>query len=121
MYAILFVLDDPQLLDDLLIAWEKAGIRGVTIIDSTGWQRRKMQGRLLGARFDFTALSGTAGRMDNHMTLFVVVENRAIVQKCLEATEEIVGDLDLPNTGILTAWPLEIVKGLPQERDNTES
>ena len=120
MYAILFVLDDPNLLDDLLVAWEKVGIRGVTLIESTGWQRRRMQNRLLGARFDFSSLAG-AGRHENHMTLYVVVESREIVQKCLQVTEGIVGDLDLPNTGILTAWPLEIVKGLPVQNDDTEA
>lgn len=120
MYAILFVLDDPNLLDDLLTAWEKVGIRGVTIIESTGWQRRRLQNRLLGARFDFASLSG-AGRMENHITLFVVVENRGIVQQCLKVTETIVGDLDLPNTGILTAWPLEVVKGLPNNNPETEA
>lgn len=119
MYAILFVLDDPKLLDDLLAAWEKAGIRGATIIESTGWQRRRLQRRLLGARFDYAALGG-AGRQENHMTLFVVVENRAFVQQCLEVTESIVGDLDLPNTGILTAWPLDVVKGLPLDDEEAE-
>ena len=119
MYAILFVLDDPNYLDDLLGSWEKVGIRGVTIIESTGWQRRRLKKRLLGARFDFASLAN-GSRQDNHVTLFVVVEKRSIVDKCLTATEEIVGNLDLPNTGILTTWPLEIVKGLPVPVDNGE-
>ncbi len=120
MYAILFVLDDPNQLDKLLVSWEKVGIRGATIIESTGWQRRRMKNRLLGARFDFASLAGS-GRQENHITLFVVVENRSIVEKCLEATEVIVGNLDEPNTGILTAWPLEIVKGLPTEETPAEA
>ncbi len=112
MYAILFVLDDPDLLDKLLVSWEKVGIRGATIIESTGWQRRKMKNHLLGVRFNYASLAGAA-RQENHITLFVVVENRTIVEKCIEATEAIVGDLNKPNTGILTAWELGIVKGLP--------
>ena len=54
------------------------------------------------------------------MTLFVVVENRAIVQKALEAAESIVGDLDGPNTGILVSWPIEIIKGLPGNEETEE-
>lgn len=120
MYAILFVLDDPGYLDDLLNSWESVGIRGVTIIESTGWQRLRAKNRLLGARFDFASLAG-ANKQENHITLFVVVEDRMIVNKCLEATENIVGNLDLPHTGILTAWPLEIVKGLPiSEEDGVD-
>jgi hypothetical protein len=47
------------------------------------------------------------------MTLFVVVKSRAKVKKVLESAEAIVGNLDLPDTGILVAWPIEIIKGLP--------
>jgi len=114
MYALLFVLDDPNHLDAILTSWADIGVRGVTIMESTGWQRRRIQSGLLGARFDFAALAGGA-RLENHMTLFVVVENRRIVQDALEAAEAIVGNLDLPNTGILVAWPIEIIKGLPAE------
>lgn len=112
MYALLFVLDDPERLDEVLKAWAKVGVRGVTIMESTGWQRRRLKQASLGVRFDFTSLVG-GGRLENHMTLFVVVEDRAIVQKALEAAEAVVGNLDEPNTGILVAWPIEIVKGLP--------
>jgi len=73
-----------------------------------------MQQSMLGARFDFASLAGSA-RLENHMTLFVVVENRVIVQKALEAAEAVVGNLDGPDTGILVAWPIEIVKGLPAD------
>ena len=75
MYALLFVLDDPERLDELLTAWADIGVRGVTIMESTGWQRRRIQQSMLGARFDFASLAGGA-RLENHMTLFVVVENR---------------------------------------------
>jgi len=114
VYALLFVLDNPDQLDEILTAWNEIGVRGVTIMESTGWQRRRIQQSMLGARFDFASLVGGA-RLENHMTLFVVVENREIVQNALEAAEAIVGDLDGPHTGILVAWPIELVKGLPEE------
>ena len=116
MYALLFVLDDPDRLDEVLTAWNSIGVRGVTIMESTGWQRRRIQQSMLGARFDFASLAGGA-RLENHMTLLVVVENRDIVQKALEAAESIVGNLDGPDTGILVAWPIEIIKGLPTEEE----
>ncbi|MGD8403426.1 MAG: hypothetical protein PVJ21_07185 [Anaerolineales bacterium] len=116
MYALLFVLDDPDRLDEILTAWNEIGVRGVTIMESTGWQRRRIQQSMLGARFDFASLVGGA-RLENHMTLFVVVESRDIVQNALQAAEAIVGDLDGPHTGILVAWPIEIVKGLPDENE----
>jgi len=54
------------------------------------------------------------------MTLFVVVENREIVQNALETVESIVGDLDGPHTGILVAWQIEIIKGLPPEEETED-
>jgi nitrogen regulatory protein PII len=119
MYAVLFVLDDPKRVDEILTAWEDIGVRGVTIFESTGWQRRRIQQSLLGARFDFASLAANH-RQENHMTLFVVVKNRAKVNKVLECVEAIVGDLDMPDTGILISWPIEIIKGLPA-KDEQES
>ena len=38
MYLILFVLDNPDKLEDLLNAWEEAGTGGATVLVSTGMQ-----------------------------------------------------------------------------------
>ncbi len=39
MYMIMLVLDNPDQLDQVLEAWERLGIRGATIVESTGIQR----------------------------------------------------------------------------------
>ena len=119
MYAVMLVLDDPERLDEVLDSWEKVGVRGATIIDSTGWQRRRIQRGLLGARFNFAALEAS-GRIEHHNTLFVIVKNLGMVQETIQATESIVGNLDDPNTGIIAAWPLEIVKGLPPLKEDEQ-
>jgi len=36
MYMIMFVLDNPERLSEILKAWEGIGIRGATIVESTG-------------------------------------------------------------------------------------
>lgn len=108
MYMIMFVLDDPGQLDALLETWEKAGIRGATIIESTGIHRRRKM--ILPMRYVFQA---TGNVEESHYTLFAIVETDAHIQACLQATEQLVGDLDKPNTGIFAAWPLAVVKGLP--------
>jgi hypothetical protein len=45
-------------------------------------------------------------------TLFTVVQNDAMVDKVVKATEDVIGDLDLPNTGILTVLPISQAYGL---------
>ncbi|MCI0520185.1 MAG: hypothetical protein L0Z70_07990 [Chloroflexi bacterium] len=112
MFMIMFVLDDPDRLDALLEAWEKAGVRGATIVESTGIHRRLK--KLVPMRYLFQ----TAGNVEeNHCSLFAIVESDALVQACLRATEQLVGDLDEPDTGVFAAWPLAVVKGLPQEQE----
>lgn len=107
MYMIMFVLDNPDLMDPVLSAWEKAGIRGATIIESTGIQRLRKQS--IPMRYLFQ----TAGAIEEgHITFFVIVETEALVQACLAASEQITGDLDSPHTGVFAAWPLNIVRGV---------
>jgi len=108
MYMIMFVLDDPDHLGQVIGAWEAVGIRGATIIESTGIQRLRRQE--IPMRFLFQSFGPVE---EGHLTLFVIVESEQFVHECLQACEEIVGNLDEPNTGIFAAWPLSHVRGLP--------
>lgn len=112
MYMVMFVIDDPNRLDEVLNAWEKAGISGATIIESTGINRRR-RARLVGT----SVMAGINRLMssdeESHYTLFAIVPDEAYVAKCLAAVESVVGDLDRGNTGVLAAWPLSVVKGVP--------
>jgi len=49
---------------------------------------------------------------ENHLTLFALVAEKALVEASLVAVENVVGNLEGSNTGIFTAWPVEMVKGL---------
>lgn len=112
MYMVMFVLDDPDRLDEVLEAWEAVGISGATIIESTGINRRRVA-RLVGS----TVMAGINRMMssneESHYTLFAIVSDEAVVAKCLAAAESVVGDLNNPNTGVLAAWQLSVVKGVP--------
>lgn len=107
MFMVFFVLDDPDQLNAVLDAWKNVGVAGVTIIESTGLNR--VQHHFIPMRY----VSAVTSRERNNLTLMAIVTSEAQVQACLAAAEEVTGDLDNPNTGILAAWPLSIVKGLP--------
>ncbi len=111
MFMIMFVLDDITELDDVLEAWTAAGISGATFFESSGGHRRKAWRERVHAPYDY-------GRLDvledvGNITLFAIVPDEQVVRRCLTATEQVVGDLDAPNTGVFTAWPLAWVKGVP--------
>lgn len=107
MHLAMFVLDDPARLDEVLGAWEAAGVGGATIIESTGMGRRR--GVLPPMRFLFGATSNYVE--EGHVTLLALVSDAQAVQRCLAAAESVVGDLDQPHTGVFAAWPVEISKG----------
>lgn len=108
MFMIMFVLDNPDRLGQVLEAWENAGVRGATIIESTGIQRLRQN--TVPMRYLFQSYGPAE---EGHLTLFVIVEGEHIVQDCLRACEQVVGDLNEPNTGVFAAWPMAYVRGVP--------
>lgn len=108
---LVFVLDNLEQCADVLDAWEGAGITGVTILESTGLRRMRQ-----GIRDDFPLMpslrSMLAGRETHHRTLFSIVEDEAAVERAIEATQRVVGDLSEPYTGLLFVVPVSRVLGL---------
>jgi hypothetical protein len=119
MQMVMFVLDDPEHLEALLDGWQAVGVTGVTIIESSGLHRVR-QRRLLGARYVFGALSESSRVKMEHYTLFAIVPDETTVRACLEAAEQIVGDLDGPNTGVLASWELTMAKGVLGKGNSTQ-
>jgi len=109
MFNILFVLDDPEKLPEILEAWENAGIGGVTILESTGMQRVKRR------MFPMRYLPVVYEQEESHLTLMAIVDDEQLIQACLQATEAVIGNLEEPNTGIFAAWPLAVVRGIPKK------
>ncbi len=110
MFMIMLVLDDSDHLDAILEAWAGLGVSRVTIIESSGMHRRKLK------HFPMRYLyGGKAVEECGNLTLIVIVKNEPLIRQCLKAVEEIVGDLNQPNTGVFAAWPLTLTKGIPQE------
>jgi hypothetical protein len=112
MHMVMFVLDDPDMLDRVLDAWDAIQVSGVTIVESTGLNRRA-KARQVGAPFmaGINRIMGSA--LEGHYTLFTIVKGEHMVKACIRAAESVVGDLDQPNSGVLSAWPLTNVKGVP--------
>ena len=114
MYMILCVIDQPEHLNPLLAAWRENGIGGVTILESTGLHRL-VEVPHVPMRYGF----GNANAERGNITLFTVVENAGMIQKCLELTEAVVGDFGEPNTGIFVSWPVGYSKGVTGKRPHS--
>ena len=112
MYMILFVLDNYEKLNDLLDAWEEAGVPGVTILHSSGLGRV----RQAGLRDDLPLMPSLEDLFDHEelfsRTIFSVVKGEEIIERVVKATEKVVGDLMQPNAGLLVVLPVAKVYGL---------
>jgi len=111
MFMIMFVLDDINHLDDILTSWSEIGVTGATIVESSGLHRKLQKAIPMRYAYDNSRIEESGNQ-----TLFVVVENETTVHSCLKAIENIVGDLDQPNTGVFSAWPLTMTKGIPSNQ-----
>jgi hypothetical protein len=112
MFQLWLVLDNQTLLNEVLAAWMDAGVRGITILESTGVHR--VRARASAQDLPFMLGFSRLLRTDQvgHYTLFAVVPNMEIVERLVAATEGIVGDLSQPNTGVLFAIPVAAAWGL---------
>ncbi|RME05970.1 MAG: hypothetical protein D6803_07725 [Anaerolineae bacterium] len=114
-YMVILVVDDPDRCDSVLDAWDAAGARGVTILESTGLARMKRAAQ----RDDMPLIPSMARllsvREERHRTLFSVVQGEEMVEKLSAAAQAVLGDLSQPHTGFLFAVPVSHVVGLSAE------
>ena len=116
-YLVVLVLDNPDLCNEVLHAWEDSGVGGITILESTGVNRV----RRAGLRDDLPLMPSLADLFKtgetHHRTLFSVVDSAEQSERLHAVTESVVGDLNKPNTGLMFVVPLYQVYGLQKTND----
>lgn len=116
MSLVLLVIHKAEKLEAVLNAWDEAGAGGITIFESAGLGRiRNRRTRddipLMPDIKDFFPTHSEAGR-----TIFTLVESEAMVEKLIRATEETLGDLSQPQTGVLAVIPTTRLVGHNKEK-----
>jgi hypothetical protein len=104
------ILDDPARIWDVLDAWEAAGVGDATIFDSTGLHRAQSW------RDDVPLFPSVYDLLESteahHRTIWSLVGDDVDLDRLAQITEEIVGPLDAPHTGLLFAIPVLKTWGL---------
>jgi len=118
MFLILFVLHDTSKLEDVMKGWNSAGVNGITVLVSTGF-RKITESNVLQEDMPliFNIEDILQDAESTNRTLFSVVKDESTVDKVVEATQKVVGDLNKPNTGILTVIPASQAYGLDRVYD----
>lgn len=116
MHMLIMVLDDSAHLNDVLQAWVSAGVKGVTILESTGVNRVLPRDAASPIYMGFSQMFGS-GRV-GHNTIFAVIDSLDIAEVAVQATEAVLGDLSQPHTGIIFAVPVAKTWGFPEPYAN---
>ena len=113
MKLILFVLHDPEILRDLLDAWKEAGVGGATVLFSSGLGRIDQAGMLRDDLPLMPSLDDFLPKLERlSRTVFSLIEDDAVVDRVIAATQQVVGDLSEPDRGLLMVLPVAQAYGL---------
>jgi nitrogen regulatory protein P-II 1 len=108
MKLLVYVLNQVELLDKFIKALKEAGIKGATIIPSSG-----MASRLFGS--DDQNLIGSLRmifdqpRKESNVIMMALEDEQ--VDTVFEIVDVVLGGVDKPNTGILFTVPIDKIKG----------
>jgi nitrogen regulatory protein PII len=115
-YLVVLVVNDIDHYSDILDAWEKAGVLGVTVLVSTGLGHI----RRAGLRDDIPLMPSLQDLFENeevhHRTMLSVVDSQELVDKMVAITQRIIGSLEDPHTGFLFVVPVIQAYGLGKHR-----
>ncbi|MBN2268716.1 MAG: hypothetical protein JXC35_04745 [Acholeplasmataceae bacterium] len=108
MKLIIFIMNRVEKLDKLIRELHQKGIKGATILSSTGMAQKLLANEDTAFIGSLKALFDNP-RVESKVIMTVVKEDQIGI--VYQAIEDIVGDLSLPNTGIVFTVDVAQVKG----------
>ena len=106
---LVLVTDNVDKCRAILEAWERAGVPGVTLIDTVGSQRILNRDDL---PLMVSLRTMLAGNEAPNRTLFSLIEDEAVLELAIRAAQEIVGDFVAPHAGIMFVVPVSRAWGV---------
>ena len=119
MKLLVLILNKLEALEYLLEGMSAAGIGGATIIESSGMAMTlsKLDSSFVSS--SIRALFSAAGNEDNRTIISVIRNDQLeIARKVIYST---VGDLSMPNTGVLFTLPIDFAEGIKKNRGSIMS
>lgn len=120
MKLLVFVLNNINKLDELLVELSRKGLSGATIINSIGIAQSLYKSKNSNT-YESVIISSLKALLDSNdhhenKTIFAVVDEPQ--EKIFyEAVEKVVGSLSKENSGIIFTVPVDSVMGLSSQRD----
>ena len=112
MKLLVLILNKEHLTEEVLEAFADGGIKGATVIDSTG------MARVIGDYHDGLFLGSLRKYLDReratNKTIFTVIEDDQ-TETVKKIITDVIGDLSKPDTGIVFTVPVDFVEGIQKE------
>lgn len=109
---VMLVLGDTERYHDIVDAWEATGVKGITMMASTGLGRTRRAGAREGMPLMPSLTDFLRAPEEHHHTLFTVVESDEMVEQLVEVTKRILQDMARPDSGVLFVLPVTRAIGL---------
>jgi hypothetical protein len=117
-YLVILVVHDIEKLEDVVAGWRSAGVGGATILPSLGLASLDKK-RALREDMPLMPLMDAIFEDDEELnrTLFTIIDGKETLDKVVEVTQNILGDLDSPNNGVMAILPVEAAYGVRKRTD----
>lgn len=110
MYLFLAIIADPGKVVYILEGFLRVGIQRATVVDSIG------MAHLMADRVPIFSSFATLGVSErNNRMIFVIMKNKEQVDGAIQVIEEVIGDLNQPETGVVCVIPVERALGLDDQ------
>ncbi|MBM3129206.1 MAG: P-II family nitrogen regulator [Chloroflexi bacterium] len=109
---LVLILDNPEKLSDLLSAWNRAGVPGMTILDGVGARRLEEHTYRDDMPLIPSLRSLLVNERNNNQIVFSVIEDEATLQRAIQAAEQVIGDFFKPHSGVMFVIPVTRTWGI---------
>ncbi len=110
MQLLILILKKIELMEPLLKKLAELGVKGGTILEGTGMAKELVNMEDLPIFGMLRMLLAEDIKANSKVMMFVLNEENALAAR--KAIKKVVGDLNVPNTGIMFSVPITYVEGL---------
>jgi len=113
MKLLIFILNNTDKLEELMVELSEAGIRGATIIESSGMAQVLTHSKEDDPLISYLRSIVDTSKETNKTILFVADdEDITTIRKVIN---DVIGDLSQPQTGIIFSIPVDFTDGIKKE------
>jgi nitrogen regulatory protein P-II 1 len=110
MFLLVIILDKAKDLENIIVKFREIGVTGATVFDSIGVGRNTLYGTDLPVIASLSRIFDSESKTYNK-TLMSIIRKKETLDNALKVAQDVCGDFDNPDVGIMFWLKLEGVVG----------